>query len=83
MAELPSTMTPSVAIFSPGRAMKWSPTASWSMPMRASWPLRTTTTSLAPSSSRACSAAPLRRLARASKYLPARMNVVTAAAASR
>ena len=40
-------------------------------------------TSLAPSSSSAFSAAPDRRFARASKYRPARMNVVTAAATSR
>ena len=40
-------------------------------------------TSLAPSSSRPVSAAPARRLARASKYRPARMNTVTALATSR
>ena len=42
-----------------------------------------TATSLAPSSSSARSAAPARRLARASKYRPARMNTVTPEATSR
>ncbi len=66
-AELPSSTTPSVAIFSPGRTTNRSPTASWSTGMRCSRPPRSTATSLAPSSSRARSAAPARRLARASK----------------
>ena len=67
MAEVPSTTMPSVATFSPGRTTKRSPTASWSIGMRCSWPSRSTATSLAPSSSRARRAAPERRLARASK----------------
>ena len=50
---------------------------------RRSTPPCTTATSLAPSSSRARSAAPARRLARASKYRPARRNTVTAEATSR
>ena len=66
-AEVPSTIVPSVAIFSPGRTTKWSPTASWSMAMRSSRPSRSTATSLAPSSSSARSAAPARRLERTSK----------------
>ena len=67
MAEVPSATTPSVAIFSPGRATKRSPTTNRSTGMRTSAPSRSTLTSLAPSSSRARSAAPDRRLARASK----------------
>ena len=67
-AEVPAVMTPSVAIFSPGRTTKMSPTASWSMGMRISAPVsRSTATSLAPMCSNARSAAPERRLARASK----------------
>ena len=66
-AEAPSSTMPSVAIFSPGRTTKRSPTPSASMLMRSSCPSRSTATSLAPSSSRARSAAPVRRLARASK----------------
>ncbi len=67
-AEEPSSTTPSVAIFSPGRTTKRSPTASWAIGTRSSAPLPSSTaTSFAPSSSRARSAAPERRLARASK----------------
>ena len=66
-ADAPSTIRPSVAIFSPGRTTKWSPTASWSTPIRSSRPLRRTATSLAPSSSRARNAAPARRFDLASK----------------
>ena len=70
-AEVPSSTTPSVAIFSPGRTTNRSPAASWSVGMRSSvrpsGPSRSTATSLAPSSSRARSAAPARRLERASK----------------
>ena len=67
IADVPSSTTPSVAIFSPGRTTNRSPTASWSIGMRTSAPSRRTATSLAPSSSSARSAAPERRLARASK----------------
>ena len=70
-AELPSSTTPSVAIFSPGRTTNLSPTASCSVGIRTSrgpsGPSRRTATSLAPSSSSARSAAPARRLERASK----------------
>ncbi len=83
MADVPSSTTPSVATFSPGRTTKRSPAASWSTGIRRSTPSRRTATSLAPSSSRARRAAPDRRLARASKYRPARMNTVTPAATSR
>ena len=67
-AEVPSSTTPSVATFSPGRTTKRSPTASCSIGTRRSVPSASSTaTSLAPSSSSAFSAAPARRLARASK----------------
>ncbi len=66
-AELPSTTVPSVAIFSPGRTTKRSPTARSSVRISSSRPPRRTVTSLAPSSSRARSAAPALRLERASK----------------
>jgi hypothetical protein len=82
-ADEPSSTTPSVAIFSPGRTTNRSPTRSASTGIRCSTPSRSTATSLAPSSSRARSAAPARRLARVSKNRPDRTNTVTAAAASR
>ncbi len=82
-AEAPSTTTPSVATFSPGRTTNRSPTVSAPIGTRTSVPSRRTATSLAPSSSRACSAAPARRLERASNQRPARMKAVTPAAASR
>ena len=82
-ADEPSVTSPSVAIFSPGRTTNRSPTASSPTGMRRSTPPRRTATSLAPSSSSARSAAPACRLERASRYRPARMNVVTPAAASR
>ncbi len=66
-AEVPSTTVPSVAIFSPGRTRKRSPVLSPSTGIRSSRPSRSTVTSLAPSSSRAFSAAPALRLERASK----------------
>ncbi len=66
-AEDPSTTVPSVAIFSPGRTTNRSPTASLPTGTRTSRPSRSTATSLAPSSSSALSAAPARRLERASK----------------
>ena len=78
-AEVPSSTTPSVATFSPGRTTKRSPTASS--------PIGTRTSSAVAAArprpwrrARAGPAAPrpARRLARASKYRPARMNTVTA-----
>ena len=67
-ALVPSSTTPSVATFSPGRTTKRSPTASCSTGTRRSVPSASrTAASLAPSSSSAVSAAPARRLARASK----------------
>ena len=82
-AELPSTTTPSVATFSPGRTTKRSPTTSWSTAMRSSRPSRSTATSLAPNSSSARRAAPERRLARASNHRPPRMSTITTEATSR
>ncbi len=67
-AETPCSTVPSVATFSPGRTTKRSPTASCATGTRRSAPSASITlTSLAPSSSSAVSAAPARRLARASK----------------
>ena len=66
-AEVPSTTVPSVAIFSPGRTTNRSPTASRCAGIRTSRPSRSTATSLAPSSISALSAAPARRLERASR----------------
>ncbi len=66
-AEEPSTTVPSVAIFSPGRTVKRSPTLKSAVGMRTSRPSRSTATSLAPSSRSARSAAPALRFARASK----------------
>ena len=64
----PSSTMPSVATFSPGRTTNRSPTASCSTGTRRSAPSASRiATSLAPSSSSAVSAAPARRLARASK----------------
>ena len=84
-ADVPRSTTPSVAIFSPGRTTNRSPTARVSTGTRVSVTPSgpSTATSLAPSSSRARRAAPARRLDRCSKNRPARMNVVTPAAASR
>ncbi|GAA3303812.1 hypothetical protein GCM10020295_53350 [Streptomyces cinereospinus] len=66
-AEAPSTTVPSVATFSPGRTTNRSPTASSVTGTRTSRPSRSTATSFAPSSIRARSAAPARRLERASR----------------
>ncbi len=67
-AEEPSSTMPSVAIFSPGRTTKRSPTCSSPIATRRSRSFSSSTaTSLAPSSSSAASAAPERRFARASK----------------
>ena len=82
-AELPSSTTPSVAIFSPGRTTNRSPTRSASVGTRVSTPARSTATSFAPSSSSARSAAPACRLDRASNQRPASRNVVTPVATSR
>ncbi len=82
-ADAPSTTRPSVAMVSPGRTTKWSPTDSSATGTRTSRPSRRTAASLAPSSISARRAAPAFRFERASKYRPARMKVVTPAAASR
>ena len=67
IAEAPSSTTPSVAIFSPGRTTKRSPACSSSTGTTTSRPSRSTRASLAPSSTSARIAAPERRLARASR----------------
>lgn len=82
-AEVPSRTTPSVATFSPGRTTNRSPTASSDVGTRTSRAPRSTPTSLAPSSIRARSAAPARRLERVSNQRPARMKAVTPEATSR
>ncbi len=82
-AEEPETTIPSVATFSPGRTTNSSPTVRRSTGMRVSAPSDNTATSLAPSSSKARSAAPAVRLERFSKYRPASTNRVTPAATSR
>ncbi len=82
-ADEPSITTPSVAIFSPGRTRKISPTVSCSAGMRTSAPSRSTATSLAPRSISARIASPARRRARASKNRPASRNTVRTAATSR
>ena len=83
MAELPSTTTPSVAIFSPGRTTNRSPAASSSTGTRCSAPSRSTATVLAPRAASAVRAEPDRSRARASRYRPASTAVVTPAATSR
>ena len=83
IADVPSTTSPSVATFSPGRTTNVSPTTSASIGILVSTPSRSTATSRAPSSSRARSAAPDWRLERCSSQRPARRKVVTPAAASR
>ncbi len=82
-AEVPSSITPSVAIFSPGRTTKRWPTASAVIAMRCSLPSCSTVTSLAPRSSRARIAAPAWRFARASAWRPASRNAGTTDATSR
>ena len=82
-AELPAVTMPSAAIFSPGRTTNSSPAASCSAGIRTSTPSRSTAAWLAPSDSSARSAAPERRLARASRYRPSRISAVTPDATSR
>jgi hypothetical protein len=81
-AESPSTTTPSVAIFSPGRTTNSSSTRNSSTGMRtgSALPERTTSTSRAPRSSSLWSASLDRDCARVSVYRPiSRKNVTTAA----
>ena len=83
-ADEPSSTTPSVATFSPGRTTKRSPGTSWSTGTRRSVPSEpSTAASLAPSSRSDRMASPARRFARASKKRPARMKVVMTAAVSK
>ena len=82
-ADLPSTTRPSVAIFSPGRTTKRSPTFSCDAGTSCSVPSESRRTSLAPRSSMARRASPARRLDRFSKYRPPNTNMITPAATSR
>ena len=82
-ADSPSSTTPSVAIFSPGRTTKRSPTASASTLTTTSWPSRSTRASRAPSSSSARIAAPERRRAPDSSHRPSRISVVITAPTSK
>ncbi len=66
-ADAPSSTTPSVAIFSPGRTTNRSPTARSLIGRRTSTPSRRIATSLAPMPSSARNAAPERDLTRASR----------------
>jgi hypothetical protein len=84
IAEEPSSTTPSVATFSPGRTTKRSPETSRSTGTRRSVPSAPrSATSLAPSSSSDLIASPARRFARASNQRPARMKVVITEAVSK
>ena len=82
-AESPSTTTPSVAIFSPGRTTNGRRPRARSTGTSTSSPSRSTRASFAPSSSSARIAAPERRFARASKKRPSRISVVITAATSK
>ena len=82
-ADEPLSTTPSVAIRSPGRTTNRSPTARSPMGTSDSVSPLSTVTSLAPRPRSVRKAAPARRLDRISKNRPAKMKVVTPAAASR
>ena len=81
--ETPCSTSPSVAMRSPGRTTKVSPTTSCAVGTRRSGPSTSSVASGAPSSSSARSAAPAWRFARASKKRPVSTRVVTTAATSR
>ena len=76
-AECPETTRPSVAIFSPGRTMNVSPTATWAIGTRTSLPPRITAASLAPMSNSSRSASEDCPFARVSNHLPSSRNVIT------
>ena len=83
-ADSPSTTRASVAIFSPGRTVKVSPTRSSDTGTVRSVPSSSTTVACcAPRSSNALSASPERDLARASSQRPSNKNVVMMAADSK
>ena len=81
-ALVPSTTSPSVATFSPGRTTNRSPTRSAAIGTRVSTPSRSTAASRAPRVASARIAEPARVLARASAYRPASRNVVSTAPTS-
>ena len=83
-ADSPVTTTESVAIFSPGRTTKRSPTFSWSTGTERSVPSSLSTVACwAPRFSSALSASPERAFARASSQRPSNRNVVMMAADSK
>ena len=83
-ADAPSSTTPSVAIRSPGRTTKRSPTWSALTGRFSSLPSACSTLAVsAPSASSARSALPARRLERASNQRPARMSATVVLATSR
>ena len=81
--ERPSTMVPSVGIFSPGRTTIRSPGSSWSTGTAISLPSRSTRASFSPSSSSRVTACEARPLARASRKRPVRIRVMITAAVSK
>ena len=82
-AEAPCSTTPSVGIISPGRTTITSPTRTRAASIVCSSPFLIIVAWRAPSASNDRKASPARRLARASKYLPANKNTVTATATSK
>ena len=81
--ELPSTTTPSAGIISPGRTTNRSSTRTWAASIVCSSESRRTVAVRALSASKERNASPARFFARASKYLPASKNTVTATATSK
>ena len=82
-AERPSSTTPSVAIFSPGRTTNRSPGWTRSTGTTTSCPSRRSRASFAPSSRSARIAAPARPRARVSRNRPRRISVVITAPTSK
>ena len=83
IAECPDTTRPSVAIFSPGRTTKRSPTWTSAIGTRTSLSPRSTLASFAPMLSSSRSAAELCPFARVSNHLPSSRNVITTQTDSR
>ena len=82
-AELPSIITPSTGILSPGRTITTSPTTTRSMGMSLSSPLRTTRAVFTCSPINFLIAAPVRSFARTSNSLPSLMRVIMTAEVSK
>ncbi len=81
--DVPFTITPSTAIFSPGRTTTISPTSTCSIGRSISLPLRTTLAVFACKPINFLIASDVRPLARASKTLPTRMSVIIIAVVSK